>query len=707
MNAKTVLAYLQHEAPHPLTTPQLCRRLGLPKTAAKSLKRILRQLEKEGKIICIQGKRYGVAERMDLVTGHVQVHPDGYGFLIPEQPEQADVFINPRNLREVQDGDKVIVRVERQKAPGKREGSIVRILERARRQIVGRYEKESKFAYVVPFDPKLTQDIVIQPGRKLKPQPGQLVLVQIVRYPSRHRSPEGKIVKILGDKETPGIETEAVIYNYQLPHQFPPEVLVQAQEYPEQVQPQQYEARRDLRQLMIFTIDGEKARDFDDAVSLYPLPEGGWQLGVHIADVSHYVRRDTPLDREARQRGCSVYFLDRVLPMLPEKLSNELCSLKPHVERLAFSLLMQINPQGEVIGYELVDSIIKSCARLTYSEVRAMLEDEDPDLCRRYARLLPTLRQMNRLAVLLKKRRLEKGGLDFDLPEPEIILDLQGQPQDIIKQERNCAHELIENFMLTANCTVAAHVAKLRLPFIYRIHEKPDPDKLAELADFVKNFGYQLKTGPDISPADLQELMKQIKDTPEETVITINTLRSLKLARYSNKNAGHFGLGMPFYTHFTSPIRRYPDLIVHRLLREYRQKPKLSARQKESREEQLQAIATESSLRERIAEKAERDIIRIKRTQFMQGKLGEEFSSIVCGVSSFGLFIELEGLYVEGLIHVSNMHDDYYHYLEQEQALVGERNGKRYQIGDKLLVQVQRVDLERCQVDFALLKKLQ
>ncbi len=700
MNKNKIIEFLKNKAGGPLPVPKIARGMGLPKTAQKSLKRQLKQLQSEGLVICIKGTRFGVAEQMEMLVGHVQVHPGGFGFLLTEKPGEADVFIKSRNLREVQDGDKVVVRIDSTKKGGKREGSVVRVLERVRKQIVGRYEKQGRFAHVVPIDPKLTRDVTIPFAKDKKVKPGQLVVAQIVRYPSRNRSAEGKIIEILGDKDTPGIETEAIIRSCQLAVEFPADVLTEAAGFPEEVEDID-PRRRDLRDMTIFTIDGETAKDFDDAISLYPGKDGGWRLGVHIADVSHYVSEGSALDKEAEQRGCSVYFIDRVLPMLPEKLSNGLCSLRPEVDRLAFSLFMDINPEGEIVNYEFADSVINSCARLTYTGVRSMLEDKDPQLCREYAGILPTLREMYKVAFLLKEKRLLKGGLDFDLPEPEIILDLQGRPQDIIKRERNLAHELIENFMLAANQTVAAHVAKTQLPFIYRIHEKPDPEKLSELVEFVKNFGYTLEISHDIKPTDLQQLLPQIKDKPEETVITINMLRSLKLARYATQNVGHFGLGMSFYTHFTSPIRRYPDLIVHRLLRKYSgHRGRLSDSQKETHTESLNIIAQESSARERIAEKAEREIIKIKRVQFMESKLGEKFVGIVCGVSNFGLFVELQEIFVEGLVHVSNLRDDYYHFVEEEHVLVGENSGKKYKIGDKLLLLVERVDVDRRQVDF-------
>lgn len=701
-----ILDYLKNWTDSPQTVQKIARGIGLPKSYLKTLKRLLSELESEGKIVSIRGNRYGMTERMDLVVGHMQLHRDGYGFLIPEKAGEPDVFIKAHHLREIMDGDKVVVRVEKWKAGRKREGSIVRVIERTHQQIVGRYEKHRGVGYVVPIDPRLNQDIVIPHSKGVKVRSDQWVVAQLVSYPSRQRSPEGKIIKVLGDVDVTGIETEAIIHNYQLPIEFPDKVLQEAESFPAEVELAD-SSRCDFRDWVVFTIDGENARDFDDAVSISPRQAGGWKLGVHIADVSHYVKPGSHLDKEAYKRGCSVYFLDRVLPMLPEKLSNELCSLKPNVDRLTFSALMDFSPEGKLLGYELVDSVIKSCTRLTYTEVRALLEDDNAALCKKYAHILPTIQEMGKLAAILKQRRIDDGSLDFDLPEPEIVLDLQGQPQDIIKRERNVAHELIEDFMLAANRTVATHMTKMELPFIYRIHEKPDSGKIVEFAEFVKNFGYNFEVGWDIKPSDLQKVLPQIKDKPEETIITINMLRSLKLARYSTNNVGHFGLAMPFYTHFTSPIRRYPDLIVHRLLRQAKNKKKLSDTQQQAKIEQLEDIAQQSSMRERVAEKAERDIVSIKRAQFMESKLGEEFVSIVSGVSPHGVFIELEDLYIEGLVHVSNMRDDYYHYLDREHVLLGERTKQRYQIGDKLLVQVERVDVDRRQIDFIILKQLE
>ncbi|MBI5788637.1 MAG: ribonuclease R [Candidatus Schekmanbacteria bacterium] len=704
MHKKQLLEFLENKAQSPLTVAQITKGMGLPKASSKVLSRSIKQLVKEGALICVLGDRYGVPQRMDLISGHVQIHQNGFGFLIPDKGGE-DVFLNERNLREIMDGDKVIVQVEHWEKGRKREGRVIRIVERAHQKVVGRYEKDGKIGYVTPIDPKINQDVIVYSTAGHKVRPSQLVVAEIVSYPTHQRNPEGKIIEVLGDSDTPGIDTEAIICNYNLPREFPPEVLAEAEEYPLEVEAER--RRRNLRDWIIFTIDGERARDFDDAVSLTRLENGGWRLGVHIADVSHYVHPGSALDKEAYTRGTSVYFPDRVIPMLPERLSNELCSLKPNVDRLTFSAIMDYSAAGELLDYELVDSVIKSRARLTYTEVKQMLADNDPEVCARYEPLVPTLQDMNQLAMLLKQRRIEAGGLDFDLPEPEIVLDLQGNIQDIIKQERNLAHELIENFMLAANTVVATHMTKLNRPFIYRIHEVPDLMKLGELTEFVRNFGYQLELGKEVKPIHLQRLLQQIKDKPEVTTITINMLRSLKLARYSPANVGHFGLAMSDYTHFTSPIRRYPDLIVHRLLRGARKKAQSDEAHIATQTEHLNTIAIHSSLRERIAEKAERDIVSIKRTQFMASKLGEEFACIVCGISPFGIFIELEGLYVEGLIHVSNMRDDYYHFLEREHVLVGERTKQRYGIGDKLMVQIERVNIDRRQIDFQIVKRLE
>lgn len=706
MNKNQILEFLQNQAARPLTIQAIAKGLCVSKKSMREIKHIINQLVKEGIIICTKDNCYGMPEVLELVAGKIQIHKDGFGFVLAEKPGEKDIFVKAHHLREVQDGDRVLVSREKWEPGKKCEGKIVKILERAHTHIVGRFESQKRRGgYVAPMDPRLAQDVLIPTLKGVKVQSGQIVVVELTRYPSQNRNPEGKIIEVLGDRDAPGIDSEAVIRNYKLPTEFPDKVLREAAGFPAEVSDVP-DKRRDLRDMTIFTIDGERARDFDDAVSISKLEKGGWRLGVHIADVSYYVTPGSALDKEAYERGCSVYFPDRVIPMLPEKLSNGLCSLNPNVPRLAFSAFMDFSPAGALLDYELCDSVIKSCARLTYTEVKLMIENNDPEVCQKYSNIYPTLQEMAKLAKILKQQRISRGGLDFDLPEPEIILDLQGNIQDIIKMERNSAHELIEDFMLAANRVTAAHISKMNLPFIYRIHEKPDPDKLEEFALFVKNFGYKFDRRHDIEPMDLQKLLAQIKDKPEETVITISMLRSLKLAKYDTKNVGHFGLAMSDYTHFTSPIRRYPDLIVHRLLRKARRKKKFTAEQIEERAQELSAIALQSSLRERISEKAERDIISIKRTQFMASKLGEEYTGLICGINPFGLIIELEEFYIEGLIHVNNMRDDYYTYDERRQEMVGKRTKQIYKIGEKLKVQVERVDEDRRIIDFKILEKL-
>lgn len=704
VSKKQVLEYLRSSAHRPLLLRDLARQLAVPPAERRNFRQLIRKMTEAGEILRIKGRRYALPTKMNLVVGRIQIHPDGFGFLIPEEAGIPEVYISSRHLKLSMDGDKVVARVERLGRGQRTAGRVIRILERAHQQVVGRYEQGHQFDYIVPWHPNITQDIFIPP-QSHHAKPGQLVVAEISKYPTSHRNPEGKIIEVLGNPDDAGIDEEVAIRHYQLPREFPPEVLAEAERISEAIPVEEINRRLDLRELRLFTIDGETARDFDDAVSIEKLNNGNLRLGVHIADVSYYVKPGSTLDEEAYQRGNSVYFPDRALPMLPPALSCGICSLNPNADRLSMSAFMEFDPSAKLVGSKFADSVIKSCKRFTYTEVKQILLDEQPEVRQQHQALVPDLELMRDLAKKLKNRRIKRGSLDFDLPEPEVILDLDGVTQGIIKRERNIAHEIIEEFMLAANEVVASHLAEAQMPLIYRIHEEPDEIKLKEFMDYISHLGYRLPAKERLTQKRLQQILSSFKGKSQEQLIALVMLRALKLAKYSSHNIGHFALAAPCYTHFTSPIRRYPDLVIHRLLREMRHKGRPAAARCEELTESLPQVAAHCSYTERVAETAERDIISIKRVKFMRDKLGEEFEGIISGVTSFGLFVELFDFYVAGLVHVSSLSDDYYHYNQIQQTLVGKRTKRKFSLGEQVKVRVDKVDVERRRIDFSLLGK--
>jgi len=521
-------------------------------------------------------------------------------------------------------------------------------------------------------------------------------------YPTPARGSEGRPVKVLCRPDDPRSITDMIIEEYGLPRGFREDLLREARSIPQDVTRMDIKGRKDLRKINTVTIDGEMARDFDDAISIRSLPKGSILLLVHIADVSHYLPWDSPLDKEARVRGTSVYFPDRVIPMLPIELSNGICSLNPREDRLAVTIEMEFDKEGNRLRYDFYDSVINSNERMTYTSLKKILVDKDPSESRRYHYLLDDFRIMEELCLRLGAKRMQRGSLDFDLPEPEIVLDLRGEIKDILIAERNIAHRIIEEFMIAANETVACYMAMQKVPFIYRIHEEPDPDKMEELLDFLRGFGFQI-TKKRVHPKVLQKVLREVRDMPEERVINSMILRSMKQARYSAENHGHFGLASQCYTHFTSPIRRYPDLIAHRLLKELR-KGHLSERRKGYLEGVLPEIAVHSSERERIADEAEREVVKLLKLRFMKDKVGEEYEGIITGVTSYGIFVQLKEIFVEGLVHISTLRDDYYRFNEGSHLLKGKYRKKVFRIGDEIRVRIDRVDIERRQIDFSLIK---
>jgi ribonuclease R len=681
----------------PLLLREILRRLGLQSEQRGRAREILRDLAEGGEVVRIRGNRYGLPSKMSLVVGRVKIHPDGYGFVIPEKEGEEDVFISPRNLKEAMHGDRVVARIESIRKKGK-EGSVIRILERKTRKVVGRFMRAKNYSYVIPEDERLLQEVFIPDGETKRARPNQMVVAEITRYPTERARPEGRVTHILGYPDDPEIEPQIIIHKYDLPHRFSSAALKEAQTLPPTPSSNEYRDRVDLREIPTFTIDGENARDFDDAVSIEREKDRGLKLYVSISDVSHYVREKTSLDEEAYLRGTSVYFPDRAVPMFPPELSNQICCLHPRLDRLTLTAELRYDANGERRGVQFYPSVIRSHERLTYTLVRKILVDEDAELRREFKHLLPSLELMADLCRELRRRRTGRGTIDFDLPEPEVILNLQGETEDIIRTEKNLAHQMIEEFMIAANEAVAHFMEEKGFPFVYRIHEPPQKKSIDEFRRFISHLGYKMRKDSDHSPKEFQKVLSDVKGRPEERVVNNVLLRSMKWAKYSAKNLGHFGLASDSYTHFTSPIRRYPDLIVHRLLKRV-----LSKKEIKISEKALAHRAEYLSNRERVAMEAEREILDRYRVRFMKDKVGEEFKGIISGVMAFGFFVELEDIFVEGLVRVTSIHDDYYQYHEKKYCLVGERTHKTFRIGDEVRVRVDRVDVERRHIDFGLI----
>ena len=698
----TILQFLQTAATRPLSIKDLLRRLEVESDDRPHVKKLLRELLASGELVEAKRDRIGLPEQVGLIVGYLHVHRDGFGFVTPKNRTAADVYIGKDQLNNAYHGDLVVANIIEKRAGRLHEGAIVRILQRGQSRIVGTYQEQGHDGLVIPDNPRLPYQLSIDAANALNAKPDQIVVAQILRYHERHRNPDGQIVEILGFAQTPGMDEKMVIAAHDLPTVFPAAVLEAADALPARIASEEMGQRVDLREQIIFTIDGENARDFDDAVSLERCANGHYRLGVHIADVSFYVPADSPLDREAFQRGTSVYFPDRAIPMFPERLSNNLCSLREGEERLTLSVFMEFDPAVKLIKYDLRPSIIRSKARLTYTIVRQMLQDNDEALRQQYAPLLPTLTLMHELSELLWQKRARRGSLDFDLPEPEILLDVQGRIENIIKAERNLAHRLIEEFMIAANETVAAHLSWLQIPSVYRVHGAPDEGKIASLDTFLGTIGLQLPRSSRIQAKDIQRLIARVQGKPVEHLVNTLTLRAMKQAVYSVNNTGHFGLASTHYTHFTSPIRRYPDLLVHRILRATWRAEEFTEHALEKRRAGLERMAEHSSVRERVAMDAEREIVQIKKLRFMQDKIGDCFPGVIAGVAPFGLFIELREYFVEGLIHITNLQDDYYQYREETFSLVGERSRKTYRVGDAVTVQVANVDVAKRQMDLVL-----
>ena len=729
----TLLQLIRDRAHHPATARELARILGIPREERSSFTRQLKALVSAGELVQVRGNRFGVRDKMDLVVGRLSTNPGGFGFVVPEHPDsfdassgrapgpstaRRDIYVAGANLLEAMHGDRVVARVERETPKGL-EGRIVQILERGHSTIVGRFEADnSGLGYVVPFDRRVLTDIQIPTGQASAAEAGEMVLVEVTRWPTATRGPVGRVVEVLGHADEPGVDTQIIIRKFGIPDAHSEESTDEARRLGSSVKERDLRGRTDFRALTTVTIDGEHARDFDDAITIERLPDGHYWLGVHIADVSHYVREGSALDEEAYDRGTSVYFTERAVHMFPAELATGLCSLNPNVDRLVQSCLMEVDRRGTVVRYEIHDGVINSDARMTYTAVNAILAERDPGTVSRYAELVPMFERMHELFDILNQRRRRRGSIDFDLPETEVILSEFGEIEAIIPSERNVAHRLIEEFMLLANETVAAHLVASDMPSLHRVHEPPDAKKVMDFEEFISTLGYGLAGGHAPQPRHFQKLIDRMRGTPEERPIAALMLRTMQKARYDAASLGHFGLAAEHYTHFTSPIRRYPDLIVHRTLRLARQGKPFDSRgaaarstlppaKREELEEELPDTAKHASEMERRADEAERELLQWKKVRFMADKVGDEYDGYITGVAPYGLFVELIEHYVEGMVHVSSMADDYYRFVEQQHVLRGENTKKVYRLGDRIAVQVVRVDMERRQIDLGIVEILE
>lgn len=695
---ENILNFMRDTGYAPMTSEELMDALAGTCSPNKFWQELL-ALEQNGEIIKTRFDTYGLPEKMGLVAGRFQLTSKGFGFVIPDNKgDRPDVFIPPRALNGAMNNDRVLARIDNDTHGKKPEGEILRIIVHANNKVVGVFHQSGEFAFVTPDDKRIGQDVYVMKRHFNNAKDGQKVVVEITEWPQNNRKAEGKVTEVLGNLGDVGLEILSIIKQNDLPLTFPEEVLDASYKVPKTIKKSELNGRRDLRARTVVTVDGEDAKDLDDAVYVEKLNSNEYLLGVYIADVSYYVTENSVLDREARARGTSVYLVDRVLPMLPERLSNGICSLNAGEDRLSMACEMHINGEGKVLNYEIFPAVINVRHRLSYNIVRAMLAG-DAELCAKYKDVLPMVGKMDELREILHKKRAKRGAVDFDLPEQKVILDEKLHPIEIVQRIHGNAESIIEEFMLVANETVAQHMFNQHWPFIYRVHDIPAEEKMQDFAKLLANFNIKFKVHEETKPKDIQQAVEAIAGTPEERLITTVALRSMKQAVYQTENIGHFGLAAKYYTHFTSPIRRYPDLIVHRLLHRWLQAPKLPANEVEPLGDKLDMIAEHSSIRERAAADAERATVELKKCEYMADHIGEEFDGTISGVTAFGMFVELENG-VEGLVHISSLMDDYYDYYEERYALVGTHSGNVYRLGDKVRIEVLQVNISDVSIDF-------
>lgn len=680
----------------PMKLKEIAMVLGVPKEQKEELKKVLDTLVEDGKITLSKRGKYTKGQTKRF-TGVFQAHSRGFGFVIREGVDE-DVFISEENINGAFQGDEVEFIITKSSEAGRRtEGKVVRILSHSTTKIVGLYEKCKSYGFVRPDNQRILSDIYIPEGKEKGAMTGHKVVVSLTSYGGERMKPEGVVTEIIGHINDPGTDIISIVKGFDLPMEFPERVMNQAERVAKEVSEADRAGRMDLRTWKMVTIDGEDAKDLDDAVSLTKEGEN-YQLGVHIADVTNYVQERSALDREALNRGTSVYLVDRVIPMLPHKLSNGICSLNAGEDRLALSCIMTVNPKGEVIDHVIAETVVRVDARMSYTSVAKILEDRDAEERKKYEEFVPMFEQMAELSHILRTRRKHRGSIDFDFPETKMILDENGRPIEIRPYERNVATKLIEDFMLLANETVAEEYFWRELPFLYRTHEAPDEEKMKKLSTFINNFGYHIHMGNEVRPMEVQKLLGKVEGTPEEALISRLALRSMKQAKYTPENTGHFGLAAKYYTHFTSPIRRYPDLQIHRIIKE-----NIRGRLKEERishyEKILPEVAMQAGVTERRAEEAERETIKLKKVEYMKERIGEEFEGVISGITKWGAYVELPNT-IEGLVHVMNMRDDHYEYWEEQYELIGEHTRNVYKLGQVVRVRVLGVDRLQRTIDF-------
>lgn len=700
---KRIKEFIESEDYTPLKRGEMRVILQVPKDESGDFDTVINSLISEGEVFETKKGKLVTTKSINLKTAVFMANAKGFGFARLEDSNDNDIYIPPESTLNAMNKDKILVRITVPSYNGKRaSGEVVKILSPAKEGVVGTFDEGRGFGFVICDDKKIN-DIFIPKGSTKGAVTGSKVVVNITKRPSPNKCAEGEVIEILGHKDDPGVDILSIIRQFDLPVDYPEDVYEQTEDMPEDITEAEIEGREDLRNIQTVTIDGDDSKDFDDAVSLDILENGNFLLGVHIADVSHYVTEGSPLDKEAYKRGTSVYLVDRVIPMIPHRLSNGICSLNPDTDRLTLSCIMEIDREGTVINHKIVESVIHSNCRMTYTKVNNVIENNDPDQIKEYEEFVPMLRDMDKLRKILNNRRKLRGAVNFDFPEPKIILDSEGKVLDIKPYERNFATNLIEEFMLVCNETIAEDYYWQGIPFIFRNHDQPDEEKIEGLKKLISAFGYRIKGKGEIHPMEIQKLIEKVKDTPQEHIISRMVLRSMKQAKYQAENIGHFGLAAKFYCHFTSPIRRYPDLQIHRIIKEV-----IEGRLTENRikhyDSMLSEIAYHCSTTERTSDDAERETDRLKMAQYMQEHIGEEYNGLISGVTSWGIYVELENT-VEGMVPLNEIDDDFYEYEEENLRVVGRRTDKIYMLGDEVRVRVIRTDIQARTIDFMFVEK--
>ena len=707
LTKEEIVVYMEHQAVRPLSEEELAEVFAVDTVEALvQLKGLLKELENDGTLVLSRKNRYGRPAQFNLLIGKISRHPKGFGFLMQEDADADDIFIPASELKGAMNGDRVIVRIKREAtAKSRAEGEVIRILQRNVQQIVGIFESSRHFGFVVPDDKRFGSDIFIPKEQFNGAKTNMKVLVEITQWPEKNRSAEGRIVQVIGKKDAPGVDILSIIMGHDLPQGFPADVLMYAEALPETIAVSEIEKRRDLRDMLMITIDGEDAKDLDDAVSVQKLENGNYLLGVHIADVGHYVKEDSVLDKEALERATSVYLVDRVIPMLPQKLSNGICSLNAGEDRLAMTCMMEINSQGVVVSHDIFESVIHVNYRMTYQNVTKILLNQDEALCGKYHEILSMLQEMAQLQMILEKKRKLRGAIEFYAPESKVILDKKGHPIRIEWREQGVADKIIEEFMLCANETVAEHFFWMEVPFLYRVHEEPKMEDVLDVNKFLQAFGYNIKgLSNHVHAKAYQNVVEQVAGKPEEMMINTVMLRSMQHARYDVEALGHFGLAAQYYSHFTSPIRRYPDLAIHRMIKELLHNgDRLDEKRVTILKGKMKHYAEQASVREKIAEEAERESVELKKIEYMKPYVGDVFQAKISGVTNFGIFVQLDNS-VEGLAHISTLIDDFYQFQPESYSLIGEHTRKVYRLGQDIKVRLTRVSVEDRQIDFEVMK---